>query len=161
MLKLGKQILHTLVLLITGMALIGVNVTQSGCIHSDRTYLEVRVLPAENTCPCEEGCGCCQEERQFCKDCCHASFRHDFYKVTDSSLVERVLQMQLSVFTLPECGWEMTMQILAVRTERMALLFTGSFPGFRPHWNRCVLFFVKTFCRSVLTMDLDKVCCHF
>ena len=46
MLKLGKQILHTLVLLITGMALIGVNVTQSGCIHSDRTYLEVRVLPA-------------------------------------------------------------------------------------------------------------------
>ena len=51
MLKLGKQILHTLVLLITGMALIGVNVTQSGCIHSDRTYLEVRVLPAENTCP--------------------------------------------------------------------------------------------------------------
>ena len=44
MLKLGKQILHTLVLLITGMALIGVNVTQSGCIHSDRTYLEVRVL---------------------------------------------------------------------------------------------------------------------
>ena len=108
MLKLGKQILHTLVLLITGMALIGVNVTQSGCIHSDRTYLEVRVLPAENTCPCEEGCGCCQEERQFCKDCCHASSRHDFYKVTDSSLVERVLQMQLSVFTLPECGWEMT-----------------------------------------------------
>ena len=75
MLKLGKQILHTLVLLITGMALIGVNVTQSGCIHSDRTYLEVRVLPAENTCPCEEGCGCCQEERQFCKDCCHASSR--------------------------------------------------------------------------------------
>ena len=57
MLKLGKQILHTLVLLITGMALIGVNVTQSGCIHSDRTYLEVRVLPAENTCPCEEECG--------------------------------------------------------------------------------------------------------
>ena len=107
MLKLGKQILHTLVLLITGMALIGVNVTQSGCIHSDRTYLEVRVLPAENTCPCEEECGCCQEERQFCKDCCHASSRHDFYKVTDSSLVERVLQMQLSVFTLPECGWEM------------------------------------------------------
>jgi len=53
MLKLGKQILHTLVLLITGMALIGVNVTQSGCIHSDRTYLEVRVLPAENTSPCE------------------------------------------------------------------------------------------------------------
>ena len=67
MLKLGKQILHTLVLLITGMALIGVNVTQSGCIHSDRTYLEVRVLPAENTCPCEEGCGCCQEERNFVK----------------------------------------------------------------------------------------------
>ena len=48
MLKLGKQILHTLVLLITGMALIGVNVTQSGCIHSDRTYLAVRVLPAAN-----------------------------------------------------------------------------------------------------------------
>ena len=47
MLKLGKQILHTLVLLITGMALIGVNVTQSGCIHSDRTYLEVRFLLAE------------------------------------------------------------------------------------------------------------------
>ena len=111
MLKLGKQILHTLVLLITGMALIGVNVTQSGCIHSDRTYLEVRVLPAENTCPCEEECGCCQGERQFCKDGCHAS--------------------------------------------------TGSFPGFRPRWNRCVLSFVKTFCRSVLTMDLDKVCCHF
>ena len=34
MLKLGKQILHTLVLLITGMALIGVNVTQSGCIRT-------------------------------------------------------------------------------------------------------------------------------
>ena len=32
MLKLGKQILHTLVLLITGMALIGVNVTQSGFV---------------------------------------------------------------------------------------------------------------------------------
>ena len=122
MLKLGKQILHTLVLLITGMALIGVNVTQSGCIHSDRTYLEVRVLPAENTCPCEEECGCCQGERQFCKDCCHASSRHDFYKVTDSSLVERGLQMQLSVFTLPECGWEMTIQILAVRDGWLCFL---------------------------------------
>ena len=117
MLKLGKQILHTLVLLITGMALIGVNVTQSGCIHSDRTYLEVRVLPAENTCPCEEGCGCCQEERQFCKD---------------SSLVERVLQMQLSVFTLPECGWEMTMQILAVRDGKDGFAFYRKFPGIPP-----------------------------
>ena len=38
MLKLGKQILHTLVLLITGMALIGVNVTQSGsCLQ--RTHV--------------------------------------------------------------------------------------------------------------------------
>ena len=118
MLKLGKQILHTLVLLITGMALIGVNVTQSGCIHSDRTYLEVRVLPAENTSPCEEGCGCCQEERQFCKDCCHASSRHDFYKVT--------------VFTLPECGWEMTMQILAVRDGKDGFAFYRKFPGIPP-----------------------------
>ena len=108
MLKLGKQILHTLVLLITGMALIGV------------------------TCPCEEGCGCCQEERQFCKDCCHASSRHDFYKVTDSSLVERVLQMQLSVFTLPECGWEMTMQILAVRDGKDGFAFYRKFPGIPP-----------------------------
>ena len=111
MLKLGKQILHTLVLLITGMALIGVNVTQSGCIHSDRTYLEVRVLPAENT---------------------SASSRHDFYKVTDSSLVERVLQMQLSVFTLPECGWEMTMQILAVRDGKDGFAFYRKFPGIPP-----------------------------
>ena len=109
MLKLGKQILHTLVLLITGMALIGVNVTQSGCIHSDRTYLEVRVLPAENTGTWEEGGG-----------------------VTDSSLVERVLQMQLSVFTLPECGWEMTMQILAVRDGKDGFAFYRKFPGIPP-----------------------------
>ena len=103
MLKLGKQILHTLVLLITGMALIGVNVTQSGCIHSDRTYLEVRVLPAENTCPCEEECGCCQEERQFCKDCCHASSRHDFYKVAGfSQLVKSALPD--IVFFYPNVG---------------------------------------------------------
>ena len=121
MLKLGKQILNTLVLLITGMALIGVNVTQSGCIHSDRTYLEVRVLPAENTCPCEEECGCCQGERQFCKDCCHASSRH-----------ERGLQMQLSVFTLPECGWEMTIQILAVRDGKDGFAFYRKFPGIPP-----------------------------
>lgn len=132
MLKLGKQILHTLVLLITGMALIGVNVTQLGCIHSDRTYLEVRVLPAENTCPCEEECGCCQGERQFCKDCCHAFSRHDFYKVTDSSLVERGVQMQLSVFTLPECGWEMTIQILAVRDGKDGFAFYRKFPGIPP-----------------------------
>ena len=98
MLKLGKQILHTLVLLITGMALIGVNVTQSGCIHSDRTYLEVRVLPAENTSP----------------------------------WVERVLQMQLSVFTLPECAWEMTMQILAVRDGKDGFAFYRKFPGIPP-----------------------------
>ena len=43
--------------------------------------------------------------------------------MTDSSLVERVLQMQLSVFTLPECGWEMTMQILAVRDRKGWLCF--------------------------------------
>ena len=121
MLKLGKQILHTFVLLITGMALIGVNVTQSGCIHSERTYLEVKVLPVENEYLCEEEGACC-----------HTSSRHDFYKVTDSSLVERVLQMQLSVFTLPECAWEMMMQIPAVRDRKDGSSFYRKFPEIPP-----------------------------
>ena len=72
------------------------------------------------------------KNQSLCKDCCHASSRHDFYKVTDSSLVERVLQMQLSVFTLPECGWEMTMQILAVRDGKDGFAFYRKFPGIPP-----------------------------
>lgn len=121
MLKWGKQILHTLVLLITGIALIGVNVTQSGCIHSDRTYFEVKVLPIENEYFCEEEGACC-----------HTSSRHDFYKVTDSSLVERVLQMQLSVFILPGCAWEMTGQIPVVRDGRDDFSFCRKFTGIPP-----------------------------
>lgn len=121
MLKLGKQILHALVLLITGIALIGVNVTRSGCIHSDRICLEIKVLPAEDEYPCEEGCACCR-----------AFSRHDFYKITDSSLIERVLQMQLSVFTLSECNWEVVTQIPVVREGKECFSFYRKFPQIPP-----------------------------
>lgn len=81
------KIVHGLVLLVTGMALVGVNVQQLYCYHSDHIHWEVRILPEEEACPCEEGC--CGE------DGCHHPVRCDFYKVTDLSQVETGIQMVL------------------------------------------------------------------
>lgn len=111
MLNYGKQILHWLVLLVTGIALIGVNVTQSNCMHSRQVYLEVKVLPSDRNCPCDDGCACCKGSERICEDCCHTSARHTFYKVTDSSVVERSVQMAFNLFFLPDSFWKKALEL--------------------------------------------------
>lgn len=101
MIKTGEKILHWLVLLFTGIALIGVNVQQLYCVHSDQMQWEVRLLPADGACPCEQGCCCCPTDKS-----CHDPARHDFYKVTDSSKIEQGIQITLNPLYLPAmCFW--------------------------------------------------------
>lgn len=102
MLKIGKQILHWTVLVITGIALIGVNVTQSCCVHANQVHWTVKVLPTADVCPCEEECTCCCAGKWYCADGCHTEKRHAYYKITDSSIVERCVQMELKIDCLPE-----------------------------------------------------------
>lgn len=95
MFKIGVKILHFIVLLVTGVALIGVNVKQLYCYHSANTHWEVQVLPAGDECHCSND-GCCQK-----KDC-HNQTRHDFYKITDFSRTEPGAQFEFDSFYLPE-----------------------------------------------------------
>lgn len=83
-----------MVLLVTGVALIGVNVKQLYCYHSANTYWEVHVLPTDDECHCIDD-NCCQK-----KDC-HNETRHDFYKVTDFSRTEPGVQFESDSFYLP------------------------------------------------------------
>lgn len=94
MLKLGVKILNCIVLLVTGLALIGVNVTQLYCCHTTYTHWTVQVVPADDGCPCDEAC--CRD-----KDC-HEQTRHDFYKITDFSKTESGIELVQASFYLPE-----------------------------------------------------------
>lgn len=106
MVKFGVKILHWFVLLVTGIALAGVNVIQLSCIHSNDVYFTVRLLPLEEVCPCEEGCTCCcTTESADHKKECHPQQRHSFYKLTDSSAIERGIQLRADALYLPEFYW--------------------------------------------------------
>ena len=108
-------------LLITGVALIGVNVVQLSCIHSDNVYLTVRMLPLEKDCPCSDECACCQEEEHECHNCCHPHTHHAFYKVADSSVVEREVQMFVATLWLPELCFR-------IRTDQPLIKDINFFP---------------------------------
>lgn len=92
--KLILKIVHGLVLLIIGVALVGVNVQQLYCSHSDHLLWQVHLLPVETGCPCEEKC--CEEED------CHGRIRYDFYKITDFSRIETGIQLPFLPFYLSE-----------------------------------------------------------
>lgn len=94
MLKMSTKIVHWFVLLMTGVALIGVNVRQLYCCHSENTHLEVRIVPEEDSCPCDDGC-CGGKD-------CHNTARHNFYKITDDSKTEAGIRFEMLSFYLPE-----------------------------------------------------------
>lgn len=80
MIRMSIKIFHCLILLITGIALIGVNVRLLHCCHSKDSVVEVRIMPDEEEQPCCEDC--CGTKQ------CHTHSHHTFYKVTDFSRVE-------------------------------------------------------------------------
>ncbi|MEG0796516.1 MAG: hypothetical protein RR397_08460 [Odoribacter sp.] len=116
MVKHGIKILHALVLLMTGVALIGVNVIQLRCAYSDKMHWTVQMLPIEDTCPCDEGCGGCTTEKESKKDCRHNS-THSFYKITDSSQIEQGLQIWIALIYLP-FSWQGMFENLSLLPEK-------------------------------------------
>lgn len=95
MVKWGIKILHGLIVLIVGIAFIGVNVQHFYCCNSEDIRWEVKLTPGDNHCPCAEKCCCYHNE-------CQQPARHNFYKITDFSKVEQNLQIVLAIFCLPE-----------------------------------------------------------
>lgn len=86
MVKIGVKIFHTIILLMTLMALIGVNVKQLCCCHADSLRCEIQFLPSGDPCGHgEEGCP---------SDCCE-DLRHDFYKIAESSRTEQHIQLEI------------------------------------------------------------------
>lgn len=83
--------MHYLILFITGIALVGVNVQQQYCWHSHDSVVEVCMLPVDG-CPCTDDCSGSEG--------CHTDTRHDFYKITDSSVVEHGVQLMQFVCVL-------------------------------------------------------------
>lgn len=94
MLKLGQKIGQSLLLVVIGLALTGVNIKQLYCSHADSLHWEVCLLPAEKACPCDESC--CGENS------CHHNARYAFLKITDFSRTETSMQMALHPLCLPE-----------------------------------------------------------
>lgn len=92
--KFIQNIVHGFVVLIVGAALMGVNVRQLYCSHSDHLLWEVCILPIAAECPCEEDC--CGEKN------CHDRTRCDFYKITDCSRIETGVQMEMDPFYFSE-----------------------------------------------------------
>lgn len=111
MLKVGVKIFHYLILLITGIALVGVNVQQQYCWHLHDSVVEVCMLPLDDGCPCTDGC--CGSEG------CHSNTRHDFYKITDSSRVEQGVQLMQFVCVLPSLLLQTPPELLVSRLQRV------------------------------------------
>ena len=86
MVKIGVKIFHTLILLMTLMALVGVNVKQLCCCHADSLRCEIQFLPSGD--PCDHGDGGCSS------NCCE-DLRHDFYKIAESSRTEQHIQLEI------------------------------------------------------------------
>ena len=56
MIRVSIKIFHYFILLITGIALIGVNVRLLHCCHSESSIVEVRMMPDEEEMPCSVVC---------------------------------------------------------------------------------------------------------
>lgn len=118
MVKHGIKILHYLVLLITGVALVGVNVNQLKCAYSDSVHWEIQIMPEEDVCPCGEECGG-EDKNGCCEDCCHDS-THDFYKVTDFSETEQGLQILVALIYLPESSLEVFVDLSLAKDKHFS-----------------------------------------
>lgn len=112
MVKIGIKIGQALVLLITFIALMGVNVKQLCCCHPEPGTCKIQILPVEEECPCGE------------KEI-PASNRHVFYKVSDYSRIERGLQMSVTVYSRPVVREKRT-----VFSELLCSLCFWSLPSF-------------------------------
>ncbi len=86
MVKIGVKIFHTIILLITLIALVGVNVKQLCCCYADSLRCEIQFLPSAD--PHEKG-------KEDCPSGCSEDFRHDFYKIAESSRTEQHIQLEI------------------------------------------------------------------
>lgn len=86
MVKIGVKIFHTIILLMTLMALVGVNVKQLCCCHADSLRCEIQFLPSGD--PCDHG-------NEGCSSNCCEDLRHDFYKIAESSRTEQHIQLEI------------------------------------------------------------------
>lgn len=93
MIRVCVKIFHYFILLITGIALIGVNVRILHCCHSEDSIVEVRMMPDEEETPCSEDC--CGTKQ------CHTHSQHTFYKITDFLRVEPVFYFLYGACILP------------------------------------------------------------
>lgn len=93
MLKTGIKIVNGLVLIITMAALIGINVSQLHCCHSDYTFWKVQMLP--DVIDSEVDGELCGESD------CEPNTRHNFYKLTDLSKIESDFGFDFIFFCQP------------------------------------------------------------
>ena len=99
MVKIASKIFHSLILLVVGVALIGVNVNKLYCSHCEVAYLQVKMMPEDKPCCCQHGCSCCQKHGNTAI-ACHPELQHSFYKVTDSSQAEESMGIAVLFFYL-------------------------------------------------------------
>lgn len=95
MYKYVAQIFNILVLLVVGVAMIGVNVSKLHCSQCKEVFTEVKIVPEEASCPCKHGCPCCTDTK---KEQNYPETDHTFYKITDFSQEEKVVFVSLSLF---------------------------------------------------------------
>lgn len=87
MFKMIVKIFYSFVILVTGIALIGVNVSQLYCSHCEDTHFDVSLLPQEEGCLCKDNAGCCGDDCSS-RPLQSENSRHDFYKIADTLRTE-------------------------------------------------------------------------
>ncbi len=87
------KIFHSLILSIIGLAFIGVNVSKLHCRQCEKVYLQIQVMPQEETkSPCAHECDCCNKDAGERDDRQHNQPEHQFYKITDPSQTEKIVE---------------------------------------------------------------------
>lgn len=93
MIRAGVKIFYYFVLLVTGIALIGINVRLLHCCHAKDSVVEVKIIPDEEEEPCSDSC-CGMRQ-------CHTHTHHTFFKITDFSQVEPNFQIYHIICIIP------------------------------------------------------------
>lgn len=90
MCHLSVKILHILILSFTGIALIGVNVSQFYCGHCDDMSANVQLFSVDEPDSAVGAC-CCEGDGECDGSSCGVPVRHHFYKINDFLQTERSL----------------------------------------------------------------------
>lgn len=133
MFKIVSKILHSLILLVVGAALVGINVNKLYCTQCEEVYLQVKMIPQEDACPCEHGCSCCDKETEKKSPCRETDSKSSFYKIADSSQTERAV-----TFDIVFCPFEKSVFLAPVLRlpESVFFSYRDEFSGLFPSPER-------------------------